>query len=829
MNDNEAYARTIINRLLKESNWNLEINPNVRQEVHIKDEITDDKFKADYILDDEYHKPLCVVEAKAYKFSKYELLSHVEQLRNYMAILQVRYGILSNGKYTYFWDNEINKNIELIDVMPTYEKLKLEIDFPQSDETVDIDDLYLTESQYDGVRDLNKQNVDRIVKENHLIRLRPYQIDAINAVKKAIENGKKRFLLEMATGTGKTSTSMAIVKLFMQSFGVKKVLFLVDRIELEDQAKNAFDAVLKNDYKIRIFKEDKRNWKSADILISTVQSFVVNNRYKKIFQPDDFQLVISDEAHRSLGYRSRKVFEYFVGYKLGLTATPKNFLKGINYQKLAKNNPKELDRRNLKDTYTTFGCYNLEDDEPMPTYRYTLEDGHRDGYLILPKVLDASTEITNKLFSEEGFSTNLMDDEGNMLEEEIFRIRDYERKFFSDETNKIFCETILNHAMKDPYTNEIGKTLIFCVSQTHAAKITHLLNGLASERGIENKQLDFAVQVTSMVDNSQELTVNFRNNNLNGNSNVNELYTSSKTRICVTVGMMSTGYDCPDLLNVVMLRPIYSPSDFIQIKGRGTRRCDFKQFWKDKKSIPYVIESNKKEFYLFDFFKNYHYFDSEYDYDKKLTLSMSTSDGGGIKLPGEEAHYEGEDIFVEMNTYLGAPTATELILYPSLLTEIQANEEIKQLEKQGANLKIRSVINENYLNNPESIYTNENISRSIGSNRYLTTEEIYEYSQGNDTIILDLRELIDHEFDLFDDKTMIEENMYNDLRFLFEAYATNEEFRNLYDNKKFGGGMNVHPAGRRFSSIYPSHKRIIDIMFNYINVNVNLERLVYVR
>jgi len=194
MNDNEAYARTIINRLLKESNWNLEINPNVRQEVHIKDEITDDKFKADYILDDEYHKPLCVVEAKAYKFSKYELLSHVEQIRNYMAILQVRYGILSNGKYTYFWDNEINKNIELIDVMPTYEKLKLEIDFPQSDETVDIDDLYLTESQYDGVRDLNKQNVDRIVKENHLIRLRPYQIDAINAVKKAIENGKKRFL-----------------------------------------------------------------------------------------------------------------------------------------------------------------------------------------------------------------------------------------------------------------------------------------------------------------------------------------------------------------------------------------------------------------------------------------------------------------------------------------------------------------------------------------------------------------------------------------------------------------------------------------------------------
>ena len=115
----------------------------------------------------------------------------------------------------------------------------------------------------------------------------------------------------MATGTGKTLTSSAIIKMFLRLYKVKRVLFLVDRIELESQAQKEFDEVLKNDYRTVIWKENQSDWTKAEIVISTVQSFVSRNKYRKVFRPDHFDLVISDEAHRSLGARSRKVFEYF--------------------------------------------------------------------------------------------------------------------------------------------------------------------------------------------------------------------------------------------------------------------------------------------------------------------------------------------------------------------------------------------------------------------------------------------------------------------------------------------------------------------------------------
>ena len=158
----------------------------------------------------------------------------------------------------------------------------------------------------------------------------------------------------MATGTGKTLTSSGIIKMFLRNFGVKRVLFLVDRLELETQAQKEFNKVLKNDYTTVIWKENSKNWNNAQIVVSTVQSFISNNKYKRIFKPKDFDLVISDEAHRSLGRKSRKVFEYFIGFKLGLTATPKDYLKSINVSELSEGDPRKLERRMMLDTYTTF-------------------------------------------------------------------------------------------------------------------------------------------------------------------------------------------------------------------------------------------------------------------------------------------------------------------------------------------------------------------------------------------------------------------------------------------------------------------------------------------
>ena len=214
-----------------------------------------------------------------------------------------------------------------------------------------------------------------------------------------MRKGSTRFLFEMATGTGKTLTAAAVIKLFMRTGNAKRVLFLVDRIELENQAWKAFVRYLKNDYSTVIYKENRDDWRKAEIVVSTVQSLQFNNKYRRLFSPTDFDLVISDEAHRSLGGNSRAVFEYFIGYKLGLTATPRDYLKKIDPARISQRDPREWERRQLLDTYKTFGC-----ESGVPTFRYSLIDGVREKYLLNPVVVDARTEITTELLSDKGYA-----------------------------------------------------------------------------------------------------------------------------------------------------------------------------------------------------------------------------------------------------------------------------------------------------------------------------------------------------------------------------------------------------------------------------------------
>ena len=154
---------------------------------------------------------------------------------------------------------------------------------------------------------------------NGLRFLRAYQLNAILHLQKAVREGKDSFLFEMATGTGKTLTSAAVIRLFLRTNNARKVLFLVDRLELEDQAWKAFTNYLKPDYTTFIFKEHKSDWRKADIVVTTIQSLLFDNKYRSQFSPVDFDLIISDESHRSISGNARAVFEYFHGYKLGLT------------------------------------------------------------------------------------------------------------------------------------------------------------------------------------------------------------------------------------------------------------------------------------------------------------------------------------------------------------------------------------------------------------------------------------------------------------------------------------------------------------------------------
>jgi type I restriction enzyme R subunit len=237
---------------------------------------------------------------------------------------------------------------------------------------------------------------------------------------------------------------------------------------------------------------------------------MANDRYKKEFSPTDFEFVISDEAHRSIGGNSRAVFEYFVGYKLGLTATPKDYLKGLDGED--ENTQREFERRQMLDTYKTFGC------EPgQPTYRYDLLKGVQDGFLINPIVVDARTEITTKLLSDDGFAVHTTTEDGETVDQ-IFNEKHYERKFFNEETNIAMCKAFIENGLFDPVAKQVGvplfgKGIVFCVSQKHAARVTNILNKLAFQKWPDlYKESDFAMQVTSQVSDAQQMTINFSNN-----------------------------------------------------------------------------------------------------------------------------------------------------------------------------------------------------------------------------------------------------------------------------------------------------------------------------
>ena len=430
----------------------------------------------DFLLLNDKCFPLIVLEAKAE--DKNPLVGK-EQARKYAKSQNCRFVILSNGNLHYFWDLE-RGNPYVITAFPSptsvtgYQKLRQTRSVSSTNSwRMTMSSLtqrpdYATEAAWK-----NEGERARFIEVNGLRFLRPYQKKAIYAIQHAIKKGSDRFLLEMATGTGKTLTAAAIIKLFLRTGNARRVLFLVDRLELEDQALKAFKKVLANDYKSVIYKENRDDWRHAEVVVTTVQSLLFDNKYQRLFSPTDFDLVISDEAHRSIGGNARAVFDYFIGYKLGLTATPFDYLKKFEKDKPTTRDPREFERRLMLDTYRTFGC-----DDGQPTFRYSLLDGVKDGFLINPTVVDARSTVTTQLLSDSGFVVSFKDDEGDD-HNEAFRQRQFEKRFFSKATNQLFCKTFLENALRDPISGEIGKSIVFAVSQHHAGKLAQIFNEMA--------------------------------------------------------------------------------------------------------------------------------------------------------------------------------------------------------------------------------------------------------------------------------------------------------------------------------------------------------------
>lgn len=821
----EAKARIKINKLLEESGWSFfdtdKSKATIKLESSIKMDDLGEDFEhskngfIDFLLVDENQNPILVLEAK--KESLHPLVGK-EQARNYATSQKVKFIILSNGTLHYLWNIETG-NPEQIQVFPTLESIKQYYQFnPEPSklvsEEINNDYVVLTQlpnyKQLPGFQDepateLGKRQKKDLIFNFKLRFLRYYQVEAIKAVQKSVSEGKKRFLLEMATGTGKTLTAAALIKLFYRTGNARRILFLVDRLELEDQAKKDFTNYLKNDITTVVYKEKKNDWRKADIVVTTIQSLMVNNKYKALFSPTDFDLIISDESHRLLGGgNSRALFEYFLGYKLGLTATPKDYLKHLDSslsfgEGQGEADPRELERRMLLDTYKTFGC-----ESGIPTYRYTLQDGAKDDFLRQPIVVDARTDVTTKLLSEQGYGimvTVASTEQEDILEEVNYKQNHFERKFFSDETNRVFCKTFIENGLKDPINGEFGKSLVFAVSQNHAAKLAQLLNEYAHQFFPGKYQSDFAVQVTSNVQKSQRMTVDFGNDKLLGFSNfakdkeIVEAYKTSKARVCVTVGMMTTGWDCPNILNLGLMRPIFSPTEFIQIKGRGTRIHQFEHKFKNDLGEEETISIDKTAFKLFDFFATCEYFEEKYEYDQVLKLpvnfnkeeDMPVVDNNTIKPKRNGYQYEDNDFitFVNEQKVDFSGMKVDRMFFQTFDETVKQDVEIVQLIDDGNFESAEAVLKEKYENKPSEFYTLEKLRKSLKIDRKISWRELLELMfYGNQ--IKGKDDLLSDEFEKFISTNNVSNiNDLQGLRYFFYAYITDPSVREIIDQQDF--------------------------------------------
>jgi len=798
----EAHARIKVNKLLEQAGWrffdaendpaNIMLENNAKITQKALDAYGEDFDKTqqgfiDFLLLDAEGFPLIVLEAKSEDKSP---LDGKEQARKYAQAQHARFVILSNGNLHYLWDLE-HGNPEIVSTFPTQESLLHRCAFkpqPQylANELVDHEYIVLTQRP-DYAKDprwLDTATRDTFIMDQGLKFLRKYQMRAVGRLQEEAAKGKERFLFEMATGTGKTLVAAAVIKLFLRTGNAKRVLFLVDRLELETQAWKNFVRYLKNDYTCIIYKENRDDWRKAEIVISTVQSLSFNNKYQSLFSPTDFDLIISDEAHRSIGGNSRAVFEYFVGYKLGLTATPKDYLRNLDPEKVSQQDPRQWERRQLLDTYKTFGC-----ESGVPTFRYSLLDGVRDGFLVNPIVSDARTEITTELLSEKGYAVMVPTDEGGEEEQSFFE-RDFEKKFFSERTNRIFCKTFLENALIDPISGEVGKSIIYCVSQRHAGRIVQTLNQFADRIWPGRYQSDFAVQVTSNVPGAQGFTVNFANNNLLGETRMLEGYRSSRARVCVTVGMMTTGYDCEDILNLCLMRPIFSPTDFIQIKGRGTRKFTFKYQRHDGARVE-QIAAEKANYKLFDFFANCEYFEEEYDYDEVIPLPPVTGSEGG----GGGGGIGTDEVTVAIPDPLKSFTETLIGLegmkvdrkfFERFEDAVKTDPAVADLYEQGDVLAAEEYVRTHIFGRPEDYFDLNKLRQSLQSDRRVRLHEILDLIFGRTKRLKTREELLEEEFTKFIAIYKPDNRYIRPIQNFLKAYLTDAEVREIMESRQYG-------------------------------------------
>lgn len=518
------------------------------------------KGYCDYVLFGSNGLPLAVVEAK--RTSKSPLIGK-HQAELYANCLEKRYGVRPVIYYT----NGFETNI--IDGLG-YPPRRLYAFHTESDL-----ELLIQKRKRHDITDFS-------VKDS--ITDRYYQKMAIKSVCEHFNGKHRRGLLVMATGTGKTRVSISLVDVLTRNGWVKNVLFLADRIPLVSQAHKNFVKLLPH-MTTSILSEDKDPDTTARITFSTYQTMInYIDTDEKAFSVGRFDLIIIDEAHRSIFGKYSAIFNYFDSLLVGLTATPRD----------------EVDRS----TYETFQM-----EQGQPNYAYELEDAVTDGYLVNYKGFKRGSLILKEGIKYDSLSKEEKEQLESVWEYEKARKAidddDYHRNIENNEMFKyIFNKDTIDHVLQDLMENgltvqsgeRIGKTIIFAFNHRHAEMIVERFNALYPEYGAE-----FCALIDNYVTYSKDLIDKFE-------------IRDSNPQIAVSVDMLDTGIDVPDILNLVFFKSVKSKIKFMQMIGRGARLS---------KDI-FGTEKDKEFFYIFDWCRNFEYFDKNPDGQKATVMPSLT-------------------------------------------------------------------------------------------------------------------------------------------------------------------------------------------------------------
>lgn len=502
------------------------------------------KGYADYVLYDDAHKPLAVIEAKS---TCEDVARGRQQAKLYADILEQKYQrrpviFLTNGFDTRIIDGQYPER----QVSGVYSKRDLEKWFNLRSERTSLKNIVVDQK----------------------IAGRYYQEAAIRAVCDSFGEGNRRkALLVMATGAGKTRTVIALCKALMHAGWIRNVLFLADRNSLVTQAKRSFVNQFAEELSVVNVVEEKNNY-HARCVFSTYQTMIhliddAVDQEGKIFSCGHFDLVICDEAHRSIYNKYKDIFTYFDALLVGLTATPKE----------------DIDKN-------TYSIFDLEDG--VPTYGYDLAQAVTDGFLV--DYLSVESEVKfieqgiayDELSQEdrEAYENTFKDENGNFPE----RIQSsaINKWLFNEDTIKQVIRVLMNEGLKTDYGQKLGKTIIFAVNHNHAEKIFEIFN----------KEYPYLSK------NGQDFAKVIDNRTAYVQKAIDEFAEAGKLpQIAISVDMLDTGIDVPEVLNLVFFKKVLSRAKFWQMIGRGTRLC------------PGLLDGeDKQKFYIFDFCGNFAFF-----------------------------------------------------------------------------------------------------------------------------------------------------------------------------------------------------------------------------